>query len=73
MIALPRRLGGWSAWVLGCWGAGAACWAGFADRTMEGEGPEKGLERLTEVIVAGTFRKDEAGNLRLEAERMSMQ
>ncbi|MFT5731685.1 MAG: hypothetical protein ACJAZN_000820 [Planctomycetota bacterium] len=32
-----------------------------------------GLDRLSEVIVAGTFRKDEAGNLRLEADRMSLQ
>ncbi|QDV09871.1 hypothetical protein Poly30_54310 [Planctomycetes bacterium Poly30] len=41
-----------------------------ADWSLDGQ---KGLERLTEVVVAGTLRRDEAGNLRLEAERMSVQ
>ncbi len=34
---------------------------------------QRGLDRLTEVVVAGTLRKDEAGNMRLEASRMSLQ
>lgn len=34
---------------------------------------QNGLDRLSEVIVAGTLRKDEAGNLRVEATRMSLQ
>ncbi|QDV07864.1 hypothetical protein Poly30_33970 [Planctomycetes bacterium Poly30] len=41
-----------------------------ADWSLHGQ---KDLERLTEVVVAGTLRRDEAGNLRLEAERMSVQ
>ncbi|MEO1696528.1 MAG: hypothetical protein AAFU73_04475 [Planctomycetota bacterium] len=47
---------------------------------MEGELPADwtlrgayGLDHLSEVLVAGTLRFDEAGNMRLEAERMSMQ
>lgn len=34
---------------------------------------QRGLDRLTEVLVAGVLRKDEAGNMRLEAQRMSLQ
>lgn len=34
---------------------------------------QNGLDRLSEVVVAGTLRKDEAGNLRIEATRMSLQ
>lgn len=41
-----------------------------ADWSLEGQ---HGLELLSEVTVAGTLRVDDAGNLRLEAERMAMQ
>ncbi|MEX1025808.1 MAG: hypothetical protein WD226_12115 [Planctomycetota bacterium] len=34
---------------------------------------ERGLDRLSEVTVAGKLRLDEAGNLRLEADRIAMQ
>ena len=40
------------------------------DWSFEGQ---QGLDRLTEVMVAGVFKKDEAGNMRLEAQRMSLQ
>ena len=34
---------------------------------------QHGLDHLSEVMVAGVFRKDSAGNMRLEAQRMSRQ
>ncbi len=40
------------------------------DWTLKGK---HGLDHLSEVVVAGILRKDDAGNLRLEAERLSLQ
>jgi len=46
----------------------------FLDGDLPAEGSLRGwhgLDHLTEVVVAGTLRIDEAGNLRLEATRLT--